>query len=114
MREDYEELVLPFIQQHSQAFPDQSATTYDAFCRAASLVASRAFCVDHYHGMCMVCMGYVYGLYGVCVWCVLFVWLDGVYCWDVCVCVYILVHTLLCMGMIEGVCTATCADFMVT
>lgn len=51
MREDYDEVVVPFIDQHTEAFPDASATTFDAFCRAASWVASRAFCVDHYHGV---------------------------------------------------------------
>lgn len=50
MREDYDDTVAPFIQQHRNAFPDALATSFDAFCRAASWVASRAFCVDHWHG----------------------------------------------------------------
>lgn len=51
MREDYDDIVLPFIEQHRDAFPDPAATSFDAFCRAASWVASRAFCVDHWHGV---------------------------------------------------------------
>ncbi|KAJ3055302.1 hypothetical protein HK097_010959, partial [Rhizophlyctis rosea] len=53
LTEDYEEHLVPLCEQYPEIFP-KSVFTKDLFLRAASLVSSRAFEVDSYHGNCMV------------------------------------------------------------
>ncbi|KND02469.1 protein-lysine N-methyltransferase [Spizellomyces punctatus DAOM BR117] len=52
--DDYETMILPIINDHPEAFPDKSLLTFEHFLNATSLVTSRAFQVDEYHGDSMV------------------------------------------------------------
>jgi hypothetical protein len=52
MREDYDTIVLPLVNEH-KVF-NKKEMTFELFQRAASLVASRAFAVDNYHDLAMV------------------------------------------------------------
>eukprot|EP00242_Pyramimonas_sp_CCMP2087_P014574 CAMPEP_0198197664 /NCGR_PEP_ID=MMETSP1445-20131203/1227_1 /TAXON_ID=36898 /ORGANISM="Pyramimonas sp., Strain CCMP2087" /LENGTH=264 /DNA_ID=CAMNT_0043867001 /DNA_START=195 /DNA_END=986 /DNA_ORIENTATION=- len=53
MREDWEDIVAPFIAESCAALPWEKMT-YAAFRECASLTASRSFCIDSYHGASMV------------------------------------------------------------
>ena len=52
MRQDYDESVAPILKRHPEL--DGAGMSFEAFRRAASLVASRAFYVDSAHGEGMV------------------------------------------------------------
>ncbi|KAI8923247.1 hypothetical protein BC831DRAFT_43031 [Entophlyctis helioformis] len=53
LREEYNDTILPLVKEHSDVFV-VAKSTYDDFAAATSLVTSRAFQVDDYHGNSMV------------------------------------------------------------
>jgi SET domain-containing protein 6 len=56
---DYETIVLPFTKAHPALFPGNSGS-YSMFCSAVSVVASRAFWIDKWHGEALVPVGDMY------------------------------------------------------
>ena len=55
LREDYETLVKPILEQHANAFlEDGGHFTFEAFKAASSIIASRAFQIDSFHGDSLV------------------------------------------------------------
>lgn len=55
LKEDYENLIKPILAHHKDIFPaDSPHFTFKAFAAASSIVASRAFQMDEYHGDCLV------------------------------------------------------------
>ncbi|KAJ1924437.1 hypothetical protein IWQ60_005201 [Tieghemiomyces parasiticus] len=51
---DYQELILPIVTNHPDVFTPPEAFTFDRFLQVTSVVTSRAFQVDNYHGDAMV------------------------------------------------------------
>jgi hypothetical protein len=54
LKEDYETLILPLIQSHPAVFSNSMDTSFEAFVNASSLVSSRAFYTDDFHGEALV------------------------------------------------------------
>ncbi|KAI9021973.1 hypothetical protein DFJ74DRAFT_706873 [Hyaloraphidium curvatum] len=55
LREDFETLVVPILEKNRDLFPADSPNfTFEAFSKASSIVASRAFRVDAFHGDSLV------------------------------------------------------------
>lgn len=54
LREDYETMILPLIQSNPSVFPASMDTSFEAFANSMSLVSSRAFYTDDFHGEALV------------------------------------------------------------
>ncbi|KAI9096521.1 hypothetical protein DFS34DRAFT_594432 [Phlyctochytrium arcticum] len=54
LRDDYETLLKPVLEAHPLIFHDRKHFTFEKFLDASSLVSSRSFEVDYYHGEAMV------------------------------------------------------------
>jgi hypothetical protein len=57
MREDYENIVVPFLEKHSDIFTDEIKAKFfslEDFKVMTSLVSSRAMDVDNYHDAALV------------------------------------------------------------
>ncbi|RKP23724.1 hypothetical protein SYNPS1DRAFT_30521 [Syncephalis pseudoplumigaleata] len=54
IKHDYDTQVVPLLKQAPDLFANEQAYTFEQFMRVSSLVASRAFFVDDYHGEAMV------------------------------------------------------------
>ncbi|KAK9835816.1 hypothetical protein WJX74_008600 [Apatococcus lobatus] len=53
LQDDFDSIIRPLCAAHPDLL-DPAETTFEAFCRAATFVSSRAFGVDDYHGMSLV------------------------------------------------------------
>lgn len=53
LKEDYESIVVPFIQENSEIV-DEAYFNYDTYTKVTSWISSRAFDVDNFHGRSMV------------------------------------------------------------
>lgn len=53
-KQDYDSLILPLIQENRTIFMDPKQFDLERFLEASSLVSSRAFQVDEYHGEALV------------------------------------------------------------
>lgn len=54
IQEDFETHILPLMETHSDIFTNKSFWTFENFQKASTLVSSRAFNVDNWHGDAMV------------------------------------------------------------
>ncbi|KAF7721273.1 hypothetical protein EC973_004982 [Apophysomyces ossiformis] len=56
LKDDYADIVLPLLEKYSYVFSNycDEYFSFDAFCRASTLVSSRSFEVDAFHGNAMV------------------------------------------------------------
>ncbi|KAK9848107.1 hypothetical protein WJX84_003506 [Apatococcus fuscideae] len=53
LQDDFDSIIKPLAKAHPDLL-DPAKTTFEAFCKAATFVSSRAFGVDDYHGMSLV------------------------------------------------------------